>query len=55
MSREEFIKNYLNSVRAVLHERSLEDANTRVIVKIIGSIWDLQKQIAQLQENLYAK
>lgn len=55
MSREEFIKNYLNSVRAVLHERSLEDANTRVIMELVGSIYDLQKQIVQLQENLYAK
>lgn len=55
MSRDEFIKKYLKSAGAVIYERSLEDPNTRVTIELIGSIWDLQQQIAQLQDDLYAK
>lgn len=52
MSREDFIKNYLSSVRAFVHDKSLKDPHTRVTLELIGSIWDLQQQINQLQDQL---
>lgn len=55
MSREEFIKSYLKSLGVALYEHSLKDPNTRVTIELIGSVWDLQQQIAQLQDDLYAK
>ncbi len=50
MSREEFIKNYLRSLEVVIHEK--DHPHTRVTRELIGSIWDLQQQINQLQEQL---
>lgn len=54
MSREEFIKSYLQALGLFVHP-DVKDPHTRVTLELIGSIWDLQQQIAQLQDHLYAK
>jgi len=48
MTREEFLENYLAAERAVQY---YDNATVRVCVALIGSIYDLQQQIAQLQER----
>lgn len=55
MSREEFIKSYLRSLSVSKQPGGENHAQTRVILELIGSIWDLQQQITQLQDDLYAK
>ena len=52
MTREEFTKNYLSSVGAVIMPRNYQMPEVRVIQELIGSIYDLQQQIAQLQEKV---
>jgi protein gp37 len=54
MSREEFIKSYLQAL-GVFVNPDTDVPHTRVTLELIGSIWDLQQQIAQLQDDLYAK
>lgn len=54
MSREEFIKSYLRSLDVIIRPEYKNDPHTRVTLELIGSIWDLQQQIAQLQDELYA-
>lgn len=49
MTREEFIKNYIATEEAVHYA---DNANVRVCLALIGSVYDLQQQIVQLQERL---
>lgn len=56
MSREEYIKSYLRSLNVeIIRPENEIDPHTRVTLDLIGSIWDLQQQIAQLQDDLYVK
>lgn len=55
MSREEFIRAYLRSLNVIIRPEYENDPHTRVTLELIGSIWDLQQQVAQLQDDLYAK
>lgn len=52
MSREEFVQNYLRTEDVVLLHRHNPLPEERVIFALIGSIYDLQQQIAQLQEKV---
>ncbi len=49
MTRDEFVENYLAAERAAYYA---DDANVRVSLALIGSIYDLQQQIAQLQDRV---
>ena len=49
MTREEFIQNYIAAERAMYYA---DNPTVRVMLALIGSIYDLQQQIAQLQEKL---
>ena len=55
MTREEFVKNYLRSLNVIIRPEFPDDPHTRVTLELIRSVWDLQQQIAQLQDDLYAK
>lgn len=58
MTREEFIKNYLRTEQLFIIDPSdgnckgSELPEVRIILALIGSIYDLQQQIAQLQERI---
>jgi len=47
MTREEFIQNYIAAERAVHYA---DNATVRICQALIGSIYDLQQQIAQKDE-----
>lgn len=49
MTREEFVQNYIAAERAVHYA---DNATVRICQALICSIYDLQQQIAQLQERL---
>lgn len=49
MTREEFVDNYLASLDVVPFNK--EDYTTKLILEMIGSIYDLQQQIKRLQKN----
>jgi hypothetical protein len=53
MTREEFIKSYLQALGVFVHPDTYVP-HTRVTLELIGSIWDLQQQIAQLMEDLHS-
>lgn len=48
MTREEFIQNYIAAEKAVRYD---DNPTVRVCLALIGSIYDLQQQIAELQEK----
>ena len=55
MTREEFIRNFLRADDAYLIggiEYVNPDPNVRIVTSLIGSIYDLQQQIAELQEKI---
>jgi hypothetical protein len=57
MTREEFIKNFYKSEDACIikYENDFIPADIRVTLALIGSIYDLQQQISELQDKLEEK
>lgn len=54
MSREDFIKNFYKTEDAYIHryENGIIPADVRVSLALIGSVYDLQQQISELQDKL---
>jgi hypothetical protein len=53
MTREEFIENFIKTEAGLLiGDRGVLDAMTILTLSMIGSIHDLQQQIADLQEKI---
>lgn len=50
MTREEFVDNYLASLGVVPFNK--EDCTTLVVLEVIGSIYDLQEQVENLNERV---
>lgn len=49
-TREEFIHNFIRAEQAIVYR--LDDPTVKVIQALIGSVYDLQQQIAALQEKI---
>lgn len=52
MTREEFIKNFIASEGAVILAESFQSADLRVILSLIGSIYDQQEMIEYLDNRV---
>lgn len=52
MTREEFIKNFIASEGAVILPESFQSADLRVILSLIGSIYDQQEMIEYLDNRV---
>lgn len=52
MTREEFIKNFIASEGAVILPESSQSADLRVILSLIGSIYDQQEMIEYLDNRV---
>lgn len=50
MNKEDFVRNYTKAMH--LEVWGQPNPNTKVILELIGSIYDLQQQIAELQEKV---
>lgn len=55
MTREDFILNYIKAEDVVVRENEEIQPHAKITLALIGSIHDLQEQIAQLNNKLEQK